>query len=150
MLPTSKPNFLFENTQDFNQTTHLGPQEPIVFIDNISLYFYAISSVHNLIEEWQIVTSVKYFNMIQIFLWVLRWKASWYFKMCLFHHDSFQHEGLHNQFSKWQSTEFKIILKNKICKQIPLLFCFKFDKLHAQTVLKKVERTMVQEIVKNH
>ena len=43
-LPTIKTDFLFENSQDFNQTTHARPQHPIVFIDNISLYFNSLSS----------------------------------------------------------------------------------------------------------
>ena len=33
-LPTIKTDFLFENSQDFNQTTHARPKHPIVFIDN--------------------------------------------------------------------------------------------------------------------
>ena len=46
-LATNKPNFLFKNTKDFNQTTHVGPQEPIVIIDNIILYFnYLIFMQH--------------------------------------------------------------------------------------------------------
>ena len=44
-LPTIKTDFLFENSQDFNQTTHARPQYPIVFIHNISLFFNCISSV---------------------------------------------------------------------------------------------------------
>ena len=44
-LPTIKTDFLFENSQDFNQTTHARPQDPIVLIHNISLYFNCISSV---------------------------------------------------------------------------------------------------------
>ena len=44
-LATIKTDFLFENSQDFNQTTHAKPQHPIVFIHNISLYFNCISSV---------------------------------------------------------------------------------------------------------
>ena len=36
-LPTIKTDFLFEKSQDFNQTTHARPQHPIVFIHNISL-----------------------------------------------------------------------------------------------------------------
>ena len=44
-LSTIKTDFLFENSQDFNQTTHARPQHPIVFIHNISLYFNCISSV---------------------------------------------------------------------------------------------------------
>ena len=44
-LQTIKTDFLFENSQDFNQTTHARPQHAIVFIHNISLYFNCISSV---------------------------------------------------------------------------------------------------------
>ena len=44
-LPTIKTDFLFENSQDFDQTTHARPQHPIVFIDIISLYFNCIGSV---------------------------------------------------------------------------------------------------------
>ena len=44
-LPTIKTDFLFENSQDFNQTTHARPQHPIVLIDIISLYFNCIGSV---------------------------------------------------------------------------------------------------------
>ena len=38
-LPTNKANFLFKNTQDFNHTAHAAPHLPIVFIDNMILYF---------------------------------------------------------------------------------------------------------------
>ena len=44
-LPTIKTDFLFENSQDFNQTTHARPQHPIAFIDIISFYFNCIGSV---------------------------------------------------------------------------------------------------------
>ena len=44
-LPTIKTDFLFKNSQDFDQTTHARPQQPIVFIDIISLYFNCIGSV---------------------------------------------------------------------------------------------------------
>ena len=57
-LPTNKPNFLFKNTKDFNQTIHVGPQEPIVLIDNISFYFYAFISVKKISEtvtQWYIM-----------------------------------------------------------------------------------------------
>ena len=50
-LPTIKTDFLFKNSQDFNQTTHARPQHPIVFIHNISLYFYYISSVKYLFKR---------------------------------------------------------------------------------------------------
>ena len=49
-LPTIKTDFLFENSQDFNQTTHARPQLPIVFIDIISLYFNCTSSVKYLFK----------------------------------------------------------------------------------------------------
>ena len=44
-LPTNKANFIFKNIEDFNQTTHVGPQDPSVFTDNISFYFYPIISI---------------------------------------------------------------------------------------------------------
>ena len=50
-LPTNKPKFPFTHTLDFNPTTHVALCGPIVFIDNISLYFNAISSVQDLTEE---------------------------------------------------------------------------------------------------
>ena len=50
-LPTNKANFIFKNTQDFNQTTHVGPQELNVFTDNISFYFYPIISIKNLMKQ---------------------------------------------------------------------------------------------------
>ena len=50
-LATIKTDFLFENSWDFNQTTHARPQHPIVFIHNISLYFNCISSVKYLFKR---------------------------------------------------------------------------------------------------
>ena len=50
-LQTIKTDFLFENSQDFNQTAHARPQHPIVFINNISLYFNCISSVKYLFKS---------------------------------------------------------------------------------------------------
>ena len=49
-LPIIKTDFLFEKSQDFNQTTHARPQHPIVFIHNISLYFNCTSSVKYLFK----------------------------------------------------------------------------------------------------
>ena len=49
-LPTIKIDFLFVNSQDFNQTTHARPQHPTVFIDIISLYFNCTSSVKYLFK----------------------------------------------------------------------------------------------------
>ena len=50
-LPANKTNFTFKNMQDFNQTTHVGPQDPIVFTDNISFYFYRIISIKKLMKQ---------------------------------------------------------------------------------------------------
>ena len=42
-----KTNFLFKNSQDFNQTTHVAPHLNIVFTDNIILYFnYLVFVLH--------------------------------------------------------------------------------------------------------
>ena len=63
-LPTIKTNFLFENSQDFNQTTHARPQHPIFFIDNISLYFNCISSV-KYVFKWPLHSHVMPFSAVQ-------------------------------------------------------------------------------------
>ena len=38
-LPTNKANFLIKTTQDFNSSRHAAQHLPIVFTDNIILYF---------------------------------------------------------------------------------------------------------------
>ena len=64
-LPTIKTDFLFENSQDFNQTTHARPQDPIVFIDNISLYFNCISSV-KYVFKWSCPSHIMpFFTAVQ-------------------------------------------------------------------------------------
>ena len=63
-LPTVKTDFLFENSQDFNQTTHAIPQHPIVFIHNISLYFNCISSV-KYVFKWSRHGHVMPFSAVQ-------------------------------------------------------------------------------------
>ena len=63
-LPTIKTDFLFENLQDFNQTTHARPQHPIVFIDSISLYFNCISSVKYLFK-WSHHSHIMPFSVVQ-------------------------------------------------------------------------------------
>ena len=50
-LPTNKPNFPFKYTEDFNQTTHVPPYEPIVFNDNISFYCNSLNSVQEVLKE---------------------------------------------------------------------------------------------------
>ena len=59
-LPTNKTKFLFENTQDFNQTTHGRPQDPIVFIHNISLYFNCLGSVKD-VFKWSCHSHIMLF-----------------------------------------------------------------------------------------
>ena len=63
-LPTIKTDILFENSQDFNQTTHARPQHPIVFIHNISLYFNCISSVKYLFK-WSCYGHIMPFSAVQ-------------------------------------------------------------------------------------
>ena len=63
-LPTIKTDFLFEKSQDFNQTTHARPQHPIVFIHNISLYFNCTSSVKYLFK-WSHHGHVMPFSAVQ-------------------------------------------------------------------------------------
>ena len=48
--------FPFKHTEDFNQTTHVAPYGPIVFIDNISINFNSLSSVQYVLKESQMVT----------------------------------------------------------------------------------------------
>ena len=73
-LPTIKNDFLFEKSQDFNQTTHARPQHPIVFIHNISLYFNCISSV-KYIFKW------SRHGHIMSFLW---YDQSGWWEKCLY------------------------------------------------------------------
>ena len=63
-LLTIKTDFLFENSQDFNQTTHARPQHPIVFIHNISLYFNCISSV-KYVSKWSCHGHAFFYSMTQ-------------------------------------------------------------------------------------
>ena len=71
-LPTNKVNLLFKNMQDFNQTIHVGPQDPNVFTDNISFYFYAIISIKNLMKQscngtsWPFQHSMKIFQVLRL------------------------------------------------------------------------------------
>ena len=46
---------LFKFTEDFNETTHVAPYGPNVFIENISLYFNSVSSIQDLLKEPQMV-----------------------------------------------------------------------------------------------
>ena len=50
-LPTNKANFIFKNMKDYNQSTHVGPQELNVFTDNVSFNFYPIISINKLMKQ---------------------------------------------------------------------------------------------------
>ena len=50
-LNTNRPNFLFKIIQDFNHTSHVAPQGPIVFINNIRFYFDYSYFVSKLMER---------------------------------------------------------------------------------------------------
>ena len=50
-LHTNRPNFLFKTTEDFNHTSHVAPQGPIVFINNIRFYFNYCYYVSKLMEK---------------------------------------------------------------------------------------------------
>ena len=63
-LPTIKTDFLFENSEDFNQTTHARPQHPIIFIHNISLCFNCISSV-KYVFKWSCHGHVMPFSAVR-------------------------------------------------------------------------------------
>ena len=63
-LLSIKTDFLLENSQDFNQTTHARPQHLIVFIDIISLYFNCISSVKYLLK-WSCHSHIMPFSAVQ-------------------------------------------------------------------------------------
>ena len=63
-LPTIKTNFLFENSEDFNQTTHGRPQHSIFFTHNISLYFKCISSV-KYVFKWSCHSHIMSISAVQ-------------------------------------------------------------------------------------
>ena len=63
-LSTIKTDFLFKNSQDFNQTTHARPQHPIVFIPNISLFFNCISSV-KYVFKWSCHGHIMPFSVVR-------------------------------------------------------------------------------------
>ena len=69
-LPTNKANFLIKTTQDFNSSRHAAPHLPIVFTDNIILYFnYKLFVLHlfkrshnGMSQGWGIVTWIFLLN----------------------------------------------------------------------------------------
>ena len=71
-LPTTKANFILKNMQDFNQTTHVQPQDPSVFTDNISFCFYPIISIQKLKKQshngmsWLFQHGPKIFQVLRL------------------------------------------------------------------------------------
>ena len=63
-MPTNKTNFLFKNTEDFNEATHGRPQDLIVFIHNISLYFNCLGSFEN-VFKWSCHGYIMHFSAVQ-------------------------------------------------------------------------------------
>ena len=57
-LPTNKANFLIKITQDFNSSRHAAPHLPIVFTDNIILYFnyklFCVTSFQK-VTQWHVM-----------------------------------------------------------------------------------------------
>ena len=51
------------NHQDFNQTTHVGPQEPIVFGDNINLYLNCLGSMKDVLK-WSCHSHIMLFQSL--------------------------------------------------------------------------------------
>ena len=57
-LPTNKANFLIKTTQDFNSSRHAALHLPIVFTDNIILYFnYKLFVLHlfKKVTQWHVM-----------------------------------------------------------------------------------------------
>ena len=86
-LPTIKTDFLFENSQDFDQTTHARPQHPIVLIDIISLYFNCIGSVkyvfkrshHSHVMPFSMVGPKRVVGKVPTCVWDCRLFCSFHF-----------------------------------------------------------------------
>ena len=131
-LPINKANFFFKNMQDFNQTAHVGPQEPIVFIDNISFYFYATISVKNLMKQsfngmpWLFHYDLKIF-------WVLR--LNMLFKM--------QNTWIVQQFKNGGMWWF--MTHSELQKYVSISFYFDFYlKIVCKTILQCLENILVR------
>ena len=99
-LPTIKTDFLFENSQDFNQTTHARPQHSIVFIDNISLYFNCIISV-KYVFKWSRHGHIMPFSAVRTKHQPQKGREKC---LCIVWNTSF-----FALFSKWQHPDIKLI-----------------------------------------
>ena len=119
-LPTIKTDFLFENSQDFNQTTHARPQHPIVFIHNISLYCNCISSV-KYVFKWSHHSHVMPFSAVQPKHQPKKGGKSAYMKFRMLVFCSFH-------ISKWPllKQDIKAIPKGLFCKYFICYIVFKF------------------------
>ena len=80
-LPIIKIDFLFENSQDFNQTTHARSQHPIVFVDIIMSRSHHASFCSTTQAQTQ-KTAYAYFERWEKCLRIV-WNASFllFFKM---------------------------------------------------------------------
>ena len=120
-LPTIKTDFLFEKSQDFNQTTHARPQHPIVFIDIISLYFNCTSSVKYLFK-WSCHGHIMPFSAAQTQTQKIEYA---YFErrekcLCIARNAVFFYSF---QFSKWRlAVGMMQIPKNQIRKYFVCYF----------------------------
>ena len=121
-LPTIKTDFLFENSEDFNQTTHARPQHSIVFIDNISLYFNCIISV-KYVFKWSCHGHVIPFSAVQT---KYQPQKGWEKCLCIVRNACFFFCSFH--ISKWQPAivVMKAISKGQIHKYFISYIMFQF------------------------
>ena len=114
-LPTTKANFIFKNMQDFNQTTHVWPQDPSVFTDNISFYFYPIISIKKLMKQSRNGTSQLFQYGPKIFQ-VLRLNMHFRMQNVCFSTRSFSTLDC-TTVSKWQKVvTYETFWIREICK----------------------------------
>ena len=95
-LPTIKTDFLFENSQDFNQTTHARPQHPLS-LSIISVYILTVLVLWNMFSKGHVMVtsclflqydpSLEIFNMVFNTLWNI-WHGP-------------QHSFQHGSYHRW-------------------------------------------------
>ena len=151
-LPTNKANFILKNTQDFNQTTHVVPQEHNVFTDNISFYFYAIISIKNLMKMSCNGTSQLFQHNCLSFEveYALQNAKCMLFNMVFFYLDC-------TRVSKWQMVEtYETCWTVEICKYFFYFeFCFRNHMQNYPTMSrehsgKKLQITTEDILYKSH
>ena len=67
--PKNKPNFLFKYTEDFNQTTHVAPHEPIVYNNNISFDLNLLVLYKRYSNSHFIYRVLWFFNTVNFGTW---------------------------------------------------------------------------------